>query len=694
MRIGIDVGGTFTDIVLSDDATGQIHYTKVLTAHHNLAEGVIAGIDKILKMVGASFDRIDYLVHGTTIGTNALIERQGARTGLITTEGMRDILEIGRIERPDAGLYDIFVDTPLPLVPRYLRREVKERIGVDGSVVVPLDEKTAREAVAFLKEQAVESIAICFIFGFRNPIHEQRVRQICQEIFPEATVSVSSEIAPEFREFERTSTTVISAYLQPVLDRYLDNLEGRLKARFGLVDLRIMQASGGSMMAQDARGRAVNIVNSGPAGGAQAAAYVGKLTGDQQIISVDMGGTSFDIGLVIDGEPRVAPQSQFEGFPVKMPILDVHAIGAGGGSIAWVDQGGALNVGPKSAGSAPGPACYGLGGERPTVTDANLALGRLNADYFLGGEMRLYPELAQKAILEHVAKPLKISLEEAASGIIRVVNANMVRGISVSSTERGYDVREFALLPFGGAGPLHAVELAEDLGMSRVVIPMYPSTLSAVGLLVANTRHDYVTTMATSEDELEAEQVLATFKELEARGRAQLKAQNVPEERIEIQWSADIRYQGQSYELNTPVTLQDTLTRDDLAKIIARFHEMHHRIYAYSSPEEMVEFINLRVGAIGKVPEISFARLDAPRDGRACPERSRRDASVARKESRPVYYPARGFIETAVYERERLRPGHIVEGPCLVEEIASTTVITSGAAGTVDEYGNIIVQIR
>jgi N-methylhydantoinase A len=684
MRIGIDVGGTFTDIVLVDDDTGQIHYTKVLTTHHNLAEGVIAGIDKMLGMIGATFDRIDYLVHGTTIGTNALLERKGARTGLITTEGMRDILEIGRIERPDGGLYDIFVDTPLPLVPRYLRREVKERVGADGSVVVPLDEETAGEAVAFLKEQAVESIAVCFIFGFRNPTHERRVREICQEMYPEATVSISSEIAPEFREFERTSTTVISAYLQPVLDRYLDNLEGQLRERYGQADLRIMQASGGSMMAEDARGRAVNIVNSGPAGGAQAAAYVGQLTGDEQVIGVDMGGTSFDIGLIVGGEPRVAPESQFEGFPVKMPILDVHAIGAGGGSLAWVDQGGALNVGPESAGSAPGPACYGLGGERPTVTDANLVLGRLNADYFLGGEMKLHPELAEKAIREHVAEPLRISLEEAASGIIRVVNANMVRGIAVCSTERGYDVREFALLPFGGAGPLHAVELAEDLGMSRVVIPMYPSTLSAVGLLVANTRHDYVTTLAKSEKELVPGEVLAAFKDLEAQGRAQLKAQNVPDESVEIQWSADIRYQGQSYELNTPVIPKETLTQADLAEVIARFHELHHRIYAYGSPAETVEFINLRVGAIGKVPEVSFARL----------ERASGSVDEARKENRLVYYPAHGFVETAVYERERLQPGHVVEGPCLVEEIASTTVITPGAAGTVDEFGNIVVRIQ
>jgi N-methylhydantoinase A len=683
MRIGIDVGGTFTDIVLIDDVSGEIHYTKVLTTHENLAEGVISGIDKILGMVGTSFNEVEYMVHGTTIGTNALIERKGARTGLITTDGMRDILEIGRIERPDAGLYDIFVDTPAPLVPRYLRREVRERVGADGQVVVPLDEDTAREAVGFLKAEAVESIAICFLFSFRNPLHEERVREICQDMFPQATVSISSEIAPEFREFERSSTTVINSYLSPVVEHYIDNLEGQLQERYGQVDLRIMQASGGSMTTEMAKHRAVNIVNSGPAGGALAAAYVGRLTDDQQIISVDMGGTSFDVGVIDRGEPRVAPESQFEGFPVKIPILDVQAIGAGGGSLAWIDQGGALNVGPRSAGSEPGPACYGLGGEQPTVTDANLVLGRLNPDYFLGGEMKLYPELAAKAIKQHVAEPLGVSLEEAASGIIRVVNANMVRAISVNSTEKGFDVREFALLPFGGAGPLHAVELAEDLGMRRVVVPPYPGTFSAVGLLVANTRYDYVGTVAKNERELRPEELLAGFKELEAQGRVQLRAQNVPEDQMEILWSADLRYEGQSYELNTPVKRKKRLTQADIEEIVGLFHKLHYRIYAYGSVDEMVEFINLRVAAIGKVPEVSLAHGGAG-DG---------DAEVARKGTRLVHFPAQGFIDTGIYDRALLRPGHVVSGPALVEEIASTTVITPGVKGTVDEYGNITIPL-
>ncbi|TKJ31489.1 MAG: hypothetical protein CEE40_01510 [Chloroflexi bacterium B3_Chlor] len=683
MRIGIDVGGTFTDIVLIDDVSGQIRYTKVLTTHDDLAKGVIGGIDRILGMVGAGFDQVDYMVHGTTIGTNALIERKGARTGLITTQGMRDVLGIGRIERPAAGLYDIFVDTPLPLVPRYLRLDVKERVGADGQVVVPLDEESAREAVSFLKDQGVESIAVTFLFSFCNPTHEKRLQEICQSMFPEAVVSISSELAPEFREFERTSTTVINAYLAPVVERYIDNLEGQLSDRYGDVDLRIMQASGGSMTTEMAKYRAVNIVNSGPAGGALAAAYVGRLTGDQQVVSVDMGGTSFDVGVIDHGEPRVAPESQFEGFPVKIPILDVQAIGAGGGSLAWIDEGGALNVGPESAGSEPGPACYGLGGERPTVTDANLVLGRLNPDYFLGGEMKLYPELAEKAIKQHVAEPLVVSLEEAASGIIRVVNANMERAISVNSTEKGFDVREFALLPFGGAGPLHAVELAQDLDMKRVVVPPYAGTFSAVGLLVANTRYDYASTVAKNEKELTPEELLAAFKELETQGRDQLKGQSVPEAEIEILWSADLRYQGQSYELSTPVTRKEPLTQADIKEIVDLFHDLHYRIYAYGSVDEMVEFINVRVAAIGKVPEVSLAHSGAG-DG---------DAEIARKGTRPVHFPTEGFIDTAIYDRALLRPGHVVSGPALVEEMASTTVLTPDVKGTVDEYGNIIVPL-
>jgi len=684
MRLGIDVGGTFTDLVLIDDHTGAIHSTKVLTTPRNPADGVLAGINKILALAGASIADVDYIVHGTTIGTNALIERKGAKTGLITTAGFRDVLEIARIERPDAGLYDIFVDLPDPLVPRYLRREVRERVGADGAVVVPLDEASAVEAARFLKDQGVEAIAICLLFAFRNPTHERRVRDIVHAVFPQAYISLSSEVAPEFREYERTSTTVINAYLQPITERYVTHLVERLQARYGPVDLRIMQASGGSMTADVAKRHAVNMVNSGPAGGALATAAIGRWTGDLKLIGVDMGGTSFDIGLVVDGQPRIKSEGEFEGYPVKIPLVDVEGIGAGGGSIAWVDAGGALNVGPQSAGADPGPACYGLGGTRPTVTDANLVLGRLNPDYFLGGEMQLYPDRARQAIADHVAGPLRMSIEEAAGGIIRVVNANMVRGISVNSIQKGYDVREFALLAFGGAGPLHAVELAQELGIRRVIVPPYASTLSAFGLLVADTRHDYVMTIARHQRDLSPADLLAGFQELEARGRAQLQAQRVPDDRVRIYWSADVRYEGQSYELNVPVDrngLQPTLTDADITTIMARFHDLHRRIFAYGSTDEPVEFINLRVAAVGKVPEVRLARQN----------RGGLDPSAARKGERPVYFFGLGFVPTAIYERRLLSPGNVVAGPCLVEEPVSTTVIPPGAQATVDDYGNLLV---
>jgi len=705
MRLGIDVGGTFTDVVLIDDRSGRIHYTKLLTTPRNQAEGVVNGIEKILAAIAGSLSDVEYIVHGSTIGTNALIERTGAKTGLITTEGFRDVLEIARIERPAAGLYDMTVDLPNPLVPRYLRCEVRERVGSDGQVVTPLDEESVHRVGQYLKDEGVESIAVCLLFSFLNPAHEQRVGEICRELYPEAYVSLSSEIAPEFREYERSSTTVINAYLQPIVGRYLDRLVQQLEGRYGSVDVRIMQASGGSMSVEVARSHAAHTINSGPAGGVVAGSYVGRLVGDTQLISVDMGGTSFDIGVVDQGQPRVHSEGEVEGYPVKIPMVDVHAIGAGGGSIAWMDQGGALNVGPLSAGADPGPACYGLGGQEPTVTDANLVLGRLNPDYFLGGEMALYPDLARRAIETRVAQPLRMSVEEAADGIIRLVNANMVKGISVSSIEKGYDVREFTLVAFGGAGALHAVELAEALGLKKVIIPSYPGTLSALGLLVSDTRHDYVQTVAINEREVKPEALLEVFRALEERGLGQLRAERVPEDLIEIVWSADLRYEGQSYEINTPVpvvsrqssgirdqhlaTDHRVLTTDDwllttVKETIRHFHELHQRIYEYSSIDEAVEFINLRVTAIGRVPPVSLA---AGNSGDPNP-------SAAQKRSRPVYFSGAGFVECNIYDRMRLKPGNVVTGPCLVEEMASTTVITPGARAGVDEYGNIVVAIQ
>ena len=684
MRIGIDVGGTFTDIVLIDDATGRISYTKTFTTPRRLAQGVMDGIAKIIKMTNSSMDQVDYLVHGTTIGTNAIIERKGVKTGLITTEGFRDVLEIGRVQRPAAGLYDFSVDNPPPLVPRYLRLGVRERVGSDGKMVMPLNEDDVVRAVKFFKREKVESIAVSLLFSFLNSRHERRVRDIIDRIHPGCYVSLSSDIAPEFREYERTSTTVLNAYLLPIVERYIESLEGELNSAYGRVDLRIMQASGGSMTAQAARSHAVHTINSGPAGGAVAGSFIGSLVGERQLITVDMGGTSFDIALIDEGVPQLTSEGTIVGYPMKIPVIGITTIGAGGGSIAWIDQGGALNVGPMSAGAEPGPACYERGGDRPTVTDANLILGRLNPDYFLGGEIKLNYRLAEMAIKEHVAKRMKMTVTEGAAGIIRLVNANMVKGISVNSIERGYDPREFSLIAFGGAGPLHAVALAKELGMAKVIIPPLPGNLSALGLLVSDTRHDFVATLAKGEGEIDPRELLRAFLELEERGRKQLASEGVAPKDVRIAWSADMRYEGQSYELNTPVDRKATFTKGDIKATVARFHKLHQRVYEYSSQEETVEFINLRVTAIGKSPPV---RIKEERP-------SGKNPGAALKERRRVYFDELGFVATPIYDREMLRSGNEITGPAIIEEVASGTVLLPGTKGIVDPYSNIIITLK
>ncbi len=684
LRLGVDVGGTFTDLVLIDDDNGHIRYTKTATTPADLAQGPLLGLEKILKSADATMDDVSYLVHGTTIGTNALIERKGARVGLITTRGFRDVLEIARIERPDAGLYDMSVDLPEPLVPRYLRLEVDERVGADGGVVRPLDRQSVMDALEILKGEQVEAIAVCLLFSFRNPAHELEVREICEEVLPGIPVSLSSEIAPEFREYERTSTTVINAYLAPVTERYLDRLESELEARHQQVDLRIMQASGGAMTVEIARARPVQMVNSGPAGGALAASLFGRLADEGKIVSVDMGGTSFDIGLIVDGEPRLKSEGEFEGYPVKIPLMDVEGIGAGGGSIAWVDAGGALNVGPQSAGADPGPACYGQGGELPTVTDANLVLGRLNPEYFLGGEMELDVEAARRSIQEHIADRLDIGLDEAAAGILRVVNANMVRGISVNTTQIGFDVREFSLLAFGGAGPLHAVDLGREMNVRRVIIPPYCSVFSAFGAVASDVRYDEVKTVALAQRQVTAERLRELFEQLE---NVSLEKLGRPPDRADgrrIHWAADLRYEGQSYELTVPVaaSAEALLSEQTIADMMRRFHALHQRIYEYGDPEEPIEIMNLRVAVIDKVPDLN---LEARERARGEPQ--------AHSE-REVYFPGQGMRRTKVYRRPKLETGHALAGPALVEERTSTTIIPPGCSARVDPHGNLVIDLE
>lgn len=681
MRIGIDVGGTFTDVVLIDDRSARRLVAKTLTTYHDLSEGVVEGIERVMELAGCGIEDVESIIHGTTIATNALIQKKGARTALLTTRGFRDILEIGRIQRPKEGLYDFHVETPRPLVPRRLRKEVTERVDPEGQVVVPLDEGSVLEALAEVEREDVESIAICYLFSFANPEHELTTERLVKENMSGVYVSCSCRVAPEFREFERTSSVVLNAYLQPIVDRYLTALEERLHREFGKVDLRLMQTGGGVMGPSTAREKAVHMVNSGPTGGVIAAGFTGRLTGNENLISVDMGGTSFDICTIEQGHVRVTTEGAFMGYPVKIPITDVNGIGAGGGSIAWIDASGVLNVGPMSAGSDPGPACYARGGERPTVTDANLVLGRINPEYFLGGELALDMGRAVSAIEAHTASELGMSVEDAASGIIRVVNANMCRGISVSSVERGLDLREFTMVAFGGAGPLHAVDLAREMNIPRVVIPLMPGNLSAFGLLVADTKHDMGSTYVRPLADIDPDDLHARFMEMESAVRGILKEEGIPARRTRIEWSADMRYRGQSYELNVRLPRRRAFTPHDLKRMEKAFAETHYATYRYRPTGEGVEMVNIRVTGTGRNPGVKMPEI--PSGGRS--------ASRAVKCEREVYFGRGKGVPTRVYERNLLRAGNVVPGPAVIEEEMSATVLPPGSRAKVDGYGHLVV---
>lgn len=682
MRIGIDVGGTFTDVVLIDDRTGLFHYTKTPTTHFDLAEGVLTGLRDILKIADVSIGEVDYIIHGTTIGTNAIVEGKGACVGLITTAGFEDVLEIRRVARPKEAAFDFGADNPLPLVPRYLRKGVRERIDSKGRVAVPLVEEDVLKVCAFFEEQEVDAVVVSLLFSFLNPSNEKRIAEISSEILTSIPVSLSSEICPEFREYERTCTTVMNGYLGPVIRDYMDNLTKRLSDEFGELTLHIMQSNGGTMTAEVAKDHASHLINSGPAGGAIAAAFVSRLTGNEMAVGADMGGTTFDISIIDHNLPKTTTWGGVTNYPIKLPMVDLKTIGAGGGSIAWVDEGGILNVGPQSAGSDPGPAGYGWGGTLPAVSDANLVLGRLNPEYFLGGKLPLYPEKARIAIEKHVARPMNLTVEEAAAGIIRIVNANMAKGISGNSVERGYDLREFALITMGGAAALHAAEIARDLNMARVIVPAMSGNFSAVGMVVADIQHDYVRTYALRHVDIEPEHLLQQFKDMEEEGKKQLREENVAADRVETTWSADLRYEGQSWELNTPIPASDTLKEEDIQKIVKDFHALHQQVYSYSEPDEVVEFINLRVRVKGKNPPLKLA----------ADSKEGQNGKAGQKAERPVYFEGRGWAEIPVYERELLPAGSLVSGPCVIEETISTALVPHGFTGRIDTFGNIIME--
>lgn len=681
MRVAIDVGGTFTDAVLTDAAGHGLVAVKVPTTPADRAIGVMNGIRAVAKAAGVDPADVVEVVHGSTTGTNALIERTGAKVGFLTTAGFRDMLEIGRVMRPEEGLYDFTVDRPPPLVPRYLCREAVERIDADGNVVTPLDEASVRAAAEVFAREKVEAVAICFLFAHRNPAHEERAAALIAQRLQDVPISVSSRISPEYREYERASTTVMNAYLTPVMSHYLRNLEARLAAEFGKTRLSIIQANGGSTSVEHAKAKAVTTVNSGPAGGVVAAAFYGRKHGRRHIVSVDMGGTSFDIGLIEEGQSRVTTEGDFQGLPVKIPIIDLHIIGAGGGSIAWIDPGGALNVGPQSAGAEPGPACYGRGGTEPTVTDANLVLGRLNPGNFNAGQMALDLEAAQRAIGALAAR-MKTSPEEAALGVVKVVNANMTKGIATVTIQRGIDVRDFSLVSFGGAGGVHAVDLARDLAMAEAVIPPLPGTFSAIGLLATEMRHDYVTALGgLIANDADADDLEAKFRAMEAEGRAELAAQGFDDCRMRLTRMADLKVVGQTYELMLPLPDQGTVTRDGIAALLAAFGTLYRERYAFFFEGEAIEIVNLRLSAEGLNAPVAFPETTEAGG----------DPAPARAGKRPVYFEGGGWIDTNVYRRGTLTRGMIVAGPAMIEEETSATLIPPGAEATVAADGGLMI---
>ncbi len=679
--IGVDVGGTFTDLTLVDIDAQAVYTHKVLSTPSDPSVAIMKGIAELLAREHVPYNLVDYLAHGTTVATNALIEKKGAKTGLLVTEGFRDLLEIGRQVRP--SLYDLQQEKPTPLVQGQYRKEVTERVYFDGQVRTGLDENTVRQGVSELREAGVRSIAICFLFSYINPQHERAAAQIVRDMFPEAYVSVSHEVVPEFREFPRLSTTVLNAYLGPVMETYLTNFNNAVHAVGIEKSPYITQSNGGILSIEETIQTPVRTAVSGPSAGVVAAAHIGEMTGLDNLLTLDLGGTSADISLIYQGEPLISVERTIEGWPSRIPMLDIVTIGAGGGSIAWIDDGGALKVGPQSAGASPGPACYGFGGTQPTVTDANVVLGRMNPERILGGSMALDTGAASTAIETQLEARTDLSNVEAANGIIDVVNANMVRAMRLVSVERGYDPREFTLMAFGGAGPLHAVAVAQELGIPQVLIPPSPGTLCSLGLLVTDIRTYHVRSLPVAPTEASLPTVAALFDELTAEGQAVLDKEGVlPENRRLTRW-IEARYQRQNYELSVPIEAGD-LTAEKLPDLIERFHAEHARLYDYARPGAPIEFVNYRLAAVGILPKAPVPRWDR----RAAGE------SLVPVGQRPVYFKEAGaYVPCDLYQRSQFCAGDTLAGPAVVEQMDSTILIPPAVSAAVDEFGNMLIHI-
>jgi N-methylhydantoinase A len=675
-RIGVDIGGTFTDLVTVRDGTVEVRKTP--STPDAPEEGVIAGLEEARDLDGLELPAVDFLGHGTTVATNALLEGEWADTALVTTEGFRDVLEIGRQARPD--IYDFQAEKPAPVVERDRRFEVIERLDERGDVLTPLDEDGVRALADDLVDAGVESVAVSLLHSFENDAHERRVRELLEKEGVDASFSLSSRTLPEIREYERSLTTALNAALKPVIDRYIGRLESGVAERDITAELKIMQSNGGIITADAARDRPVNTLLSGPAAGVQGATYVAGLAGFDDVITMDMGGTSCDVSLVEGGAPLVSTDVDVGDYPVSVPMIDIHTVGSGGGSIAWIDAGDALRVGPRSAGADPGPVSYGRGGTEPTITDAQLLLGRLDPARFLSDDLDADIDDVRAAVDEHIADPLGMDTEEAAQGILDVANANMERALRVVSVERGYDPRDFAMVAFGGAGPLHASTLAAALDVPRVIVPRTAGVLSALGLLISDILYDYSVSRVRPWEEVTPETLADSFSEFRERGRSRLDDEELDPDRMTFERTVDLRYAGQSFELSVPVPSGD-LDEEALATVVDRFHERHRQRYGHAYADEPVELVTIRLRARGVVETPDLR-----------PSTTAGSVTDARRERRSVMFDGE-FIETDVYGREALPTGGTFDGPAIVEGTESTVVVRPDQDARIDEYGSIVVEV-
>ena len=673
-RAAVDIGGTFTDVVTVDESTGRLIQAKSLTTYPDPTPGFLAALAKATDRTA-----LQTVGYGTTLATNAVLTKSGARTALLTTEGFRDVLEIRRTHR--STLFDIYEKIPEPIVPRPLRFEIPERTAADGSQVRTLDEQAVRAAAAHIRRAGVESVAVCYLFSFMNPDHELRTRRILREELPALSddITISSEALPLHREYERTSTTVMNAYLTPLVRKYFRRLRAELQESKLFAWLQMMQSNGGLVRPERAAAFPILTLLSGPAGGVMASAYLGKLLGESRLLTLDMGGTSCDVAGITDGEPDTRLDFEIGGYAVSYPTLDIHTVGAGGGSIARVDDFGRISVGPGSAGSDPGPACYGRGGELPTVTDANLVLGVYHPEFQLGGE--IYPDidLAARAIERHVGRPLGLSATEAAVGIVRLVNANMMHALRTVSIERGRDPRDFSLVPFGGAGPTHGVHIAEELALRRVIIPPIPGCNSALGILSSDVRHDLVSTLRSQMTRLDPADLRESLSAMAEEAQRELERDGISPRGRTLRAGLDMRYAGQAYEINVPLA---SLRPDAavLSQAIGDFHLAHKTRYGHALGDELVDLVNVRLTGLGATPKplLGGASLAS---GEAEPRSWRKVVSVGGEES-----------AAPIYRRADLLPGQTLATPSVIQQLDSTTYLPFGEA-RVHATGAIVVDL-